>query len=80
MLSRLIDRFDTWLVRRERQKLPAVDWESLASELAPIIEDHSIFMEPRFDGFVTLNAVQSGAIDADIVTLRFTLRSHRRRV
>jgi hypothetical protein len=73
MFSKLIDRFDAWTTRREREKLSVLHWEPLIDELAPIIEDHSILLETRFDGFVTLESVQSGAVDAEIVALAVAL-------
>ena len=69
MFSKLKDRFDDWMTRRERSKLSSLDWEPLVNEISPIIDDHSIFLETRFDGFVTLESAQSDVVDGDIVAV-----------
>jgi hypothetical protein len=61
------------MVRRDREKLSLLDWKPLVEELSPIIEDHSVFLETRFDGFVTPESVQSGAVSADIVAVAVAL-------
>jgi len=61
------------MVRRDREKLPLLNWIPLVEELLPIIEDHSVFLETRFDGFVTPESIQSGATNADIVAVAVAL-------
>lgn len=75
MLSKLGDWYYDWIVRRERKKLPVLDWAPLVDELSRVIEDHSVFLETRYDGFVTLEAVQSGSVDTDIVAVAVALVS-----
>lgn len=73
MFSKLIGKFDEWTTRLERKKFPSLDWEPLIDELAPLIEDHSIFLETRFEGFAPLSAVQTGEINDDIVAIAVAL-------
>lgn len=73
MFSKLIRKFDEWTTRQERRNLPSLNWEPLVDELAPLIEDHSIYLETRFDGFAPLGAVKTGEIDEDIVAIAVAL-------
>lgn len=52
MFSKLIDKFDSWTTRLERERLDPIEWRPLVEELRPLIEDHSMFLETRFDGFI----------------------------
>ena len=73
MLSKIGDWYYEWSMRRRRSKLPVLEWASLVDELRPIISDHSMFLETRYDGFATVESVESGEIDGDIVAVVVTL-------
>ena len=73
MFSKLIRKFDEWTTRQERKHLPSLDWEPLIDKLAPLVDDHSIFLETRFEGFAPLSAVQTSEIDNDIVAIAVAL-------
>lgn len=73
MFSKLISKFDAWTTRLERKKLPPLDWQPLVDELGPLVDDHSMFLETRYDGFAFLDSVQSGEVEDDIVAIAVAL-------
>ena len=73
MFSKLIDRFDAWTTHLERKRLPTLDWAPLVERVSPVIDDHSILLETRFDGFVTLESFKTDTADTDIVAIAVAL-------
>ena len=73
MLLRLIDKYYDWKERRQCQQVQAIDWEALVQELEPLIQDHSMFLETRVDGFIRIDDYEDLVEKPDIVAIAVAL-------
>jgi hypothetical protein len=73
VLLRLIDKYYDWKERRQCQQVQAIDWEALVQELEPLIQDHSMFLETRVDGFIRIDDYEDLVEKPDIVAIAVAL-------
>lgn len=73
MFSKPITALSRRSLKKERERLRAIDWRPVVEEVRPYIEDHSILLETRFDGFVPIEDIETDDTERDVVAVAVAL-------